>query len=310
MKYLITGGCGFIGFHLAKELLNKKEEVIIIDNFNNFYNPRIKKQRAKILNKATIYKQDILNYQELKKIFKHHSFDKVIHLAAQPGVLQSINKKELYQKNNIKGTENIFRCCAKFNIKNIVFASSSSVYRGNKTPFKEDCVIKKDISFYAQTKRKNELLAKTYSKKYKLNINSLRLFNVYGPNGRPDLVFYIFTEALLKNKNIIINGDGETLRDFTYVTDIVNGIVKASNLNLGFQIINLGHGKPITLNKLVFLLEKITKKKAIKIYRPKNQLDMTATFADISKAKNLLNWQPEITINQGLKKLINWHKKK
>ena len=308
MRYLITGGCGFIGFHVALELLKKDNEVIIIDNFNNFYDPALKFKRASLLENAIIYHEDILNLEKLEEIFNRHNFDRVIHLAAQPGVLQSNKMPEVYKENNIKGTYNVFECCRKHNIKNTVFASSSSVYRNNELPFKEENAIKEDISIYAKTKIENELLAKEYCQKYNLNMIGLRMFNVYGSHGRPDLVFHIFTEALLDNKVININGSDETLRDFTHVSDIVKGIIKASNLEIGFEIINLGNSSPLSLKRLISLLEENIGTKAEKIYVPKDRIDMQATFADINKAKELLNWAPEVSIEDGIKELVLWHK--
>jgi len=310
MKYLITGGCGFIGFHLALELINRGEEVTIIDNFNNYYDPKLKLQRADLLGEATIYKEDILNEEKLDEIFTKHSFDKVIHLAAQPGVLQSFKTPELYKENNIQGTRNVFECCYKHNIKNIVFASSSSVYRNSTPPFTEDAEINGDLSFYAHTKRQNELLAKEYNEKYGLNIVGLRMFNVYGTHGRPDLVFYIFTEALLNNEAININGTGETLRDFTNIKDIVEGIIRAADLNSGYEIINLGNNNPANLKTLITLIEKNLNTTAQKTYSPKNSMDMDVTFADITKAKNLLNWEPKIKLEDGISELTDWHKNK
>ena len=246
----------------------------------------------------------------MDEIFSRHAIDKVIHLAAQPGVLQSFKTPEVYEENNVLGTSNVFKCCHKYHVKNTVFASSSSVYRNNLTPFKEDAVIKGDLSIYAHTKIKNELLAKEYSDKYGLNIVGVRMFNVYGTYGRPDLVFYIFAEALLNNKAIKINGNGQTMRDFTNVKDVVIGIISAADLNSKYEIINLGNNNPIDLERLISLLEKNLNTTTQKIYTTKNDIDMDITFADITKAKTLLNWLPKIKIEDGIKELALWHKNK
>jgi UDP-glucuronate 4-epimerase len=308
MKYLITGGCGFIGFHLARQLIRQGHEVVIIDNFDDFYDPALKFQRAALLPEATIYPGDILDCDKLEEIFSHHAFDKVIHLAAQPNVLYSFKVPELYQKNNVAGTANVFEFCQRYRIKNTVFASSSSVYRNNRPPFQEEAEIHEELSIYAQTKRQNELLAREYHEKYGLNIIGLRMFNVYGTHGRPDLVFYIFIETLLRHQAININGTGATQRDFTHVDDVVAGIIKAADLNAGYEIINLGGGAPVDLETLAGIIEKHLGVKAKKVYLEKNGFDMDITFAAITKAKRLLDWEPKVKIEDGLAALVAWHR--
>jgi len=310
MKYLVTGGCGFVGFHLAKTLLDRNNEVVIIDNFNDFYDPEIKKQRANILTKAIIYKEDILNRDKLDSIFKEHNFDKVIHLAAQANVRISVDHPELYVENNIVGTFNVFECCRKYNVKNTVFSSTSSVYGNNETPFNENHHIDNKLSIYAYTKRSNELLAKIYNETYGLNIIGLRLFNVYGTHGRPDLAFYIFTEAILNEKPIQIYGTGSTRRDLTHISDVVEAIILAANLVTNYEVINIGNNNPISIEELIELISKYSGLKVNKTYHPKHHSDMDITFADITKAKRLLNWEPKIKIEDGIEELVLWHKTK
>lgn len=308
MKYLITGGCGFIGFHLAQELIKRGEAVTIIDNFNDFYDPALKFERAALLKEATVYQADILDEARLDQIFAKHHFDKVIHLAAQPNVRLSSEKPGLYIKNNIVGTFNVFECCRRYKIKNTVFASSSSVYGRNQPPFNEEQEISDQLSIYAYTKRSNELLAKIYSDRYGLNMVGLRMFSAYGSYGRPDLAFYIFTEAALNNRPLNIYGTGEARRDFTHISDIVEAIILSANLEVRYEIINIGNSKPISMNELTDLITKHSEQTANKIYYPKHEADMDITFANIEKAKSLLNWTPQIKTEDGIKDLVNWHR--
>ena len=310
MKYLITGGCGFIGFHVAKELINRQEEVVIIDNFNDSYDPAIKYGRAKLLSEAIIYEADILDVAKMEEIFSRHAFDKVIHLAARPGVRLSAERPELYIKNNIEGTFNVFESCRQHNVKNVVFASSSSVYSHNEPPFNENQEIKDELSIYAHTKRTNELLAKIYCDSYGMDIVGLRFFSAYGTYGRPDLIFHIISEALLKHETINIYGDGEIQRDFTHVNDIAESIILAANLNVGYEIFNIGNNNPISLNKLIDLIAERLKTDVLKNYQERNKIDMDITLADISKAKNILHWEPKVSLDDGIAELADWHLKK
>ena len=310
MNYLITGGCGFIGFHVAQELIKRGEAVAIIDNFNDFYDPALKFQRAAQLHGAAIYQADILDEKRLEEIFSERSFDRVIHLAAQPNVRLSLEKPELYIKNNIVGTFNVFDCCRRHKIKNTVFASSSSVYSCNQAPFDEEQIINNQLSIYAYTKRSNELLAKIYSDRYGLNMVGLRMFSAYGPYGRPDLAFYIFAEAALKRQPINIYGTGQAQRDFTHISDIVEAIILSSHLNARYEIINIGSSRPVSMDELTTLISKHCAHEVNKVYYPKHAADMDITYANIGKAKRLLNWSPRVQIEDGVKDLIDWHRTK
>jgi UDP-glucuronate 4-epimerase len=309
---LLTGAAGFIASHTALTLLKSGETVIGIDDLNDYYNPQWKKDNLERLKKFTnfqFFKTDIRDFAKLEEIFKDNKIDLIIHLAARAGVRPSIQKPLLYQEVNVGGTLNLLELARQNQIKDFVFASSSSVY-GNqeKVPFSESDPVNKPISPYAATKKAGEMLCYTYSHLYKLNCTCLRFFTVYGPWGRPDMAPYLFTEAILKGKVINKFGDGSSERDYTYIDDIVAGVVAATHLHRPFEIINLGNNQPVSLNQFIALLEKLTAKK-MKI----NQLAMQAgdvkrTYADISKAQKLLNFQPKTSFEDGLKQLIDWYK--
>ena len=307
MKYLITGGCGFIGFHLAKELLENGEEVIIVDNFNDYYDPKIKRDRAAELMGAIIEEIDILDFSALEIIFTKYNIDRVIHLAAYPGVYFSSVHPELYIKNNIEGTFNIFEISRRQGIKNIVFASSSTVYKGLKPPFEEDCLLSNQMSVYGYTKRAGELLAENYVNNYQMNIVALRLFSVYGTHGRPDLIFNIIPEALINNHELIVFGDGHQKRDWTNVKDVVTAIKLASARFAGFEVFNIGASKSNSLLKMIKTLAAELNATPIIKYQARRDLDMEITHADISRARAVLDWEPMINFRDGLAELAAWH---
>jgi UDP-glucuronate 4-epimerase len=243
-------------------------------------------------------------------VFEENKFDRIIHLGAQAGVRYSLTNPHIYLRSNIEGTLNIFECARKYGIKHIVYASSSSVYGGNtKIPFSESDPVEKPISFYAKTKRSNELMAYTYHHLYGITSTGLRFFTVYGPYSRPDMAAWIFAKNITEGKEIQLFNNGHMRRDFTYVTDIVDGILKAAELDLGCEIINLGNNGPVELTYFVELIEKNLGKKAIKKHLPMQPGDVPATWADISKAKKLLNWEPITSIEEGMIKFIDWYKK-
>jgi UDP-glucuronate 4-epimerase len=313
MKILITGGAGFIGSSLAKTLLKKNIKVVIFDNFNSFYNPVFKKEN---INSLSAYRQnlsivegDILKIADLKKLFKEHQFDKIVHLAAYPGILSSFNLPQLYASNNIQGTLNMLEHARKNSINHFLFGSSSSVY-GNleKTPFKENVVSDSFLSPYAKTKRAGELLCYSYNKNYNINMTIFRFFSVYGPQVRPDMSTYLFTESILNQKTINVFGNGEIQRDFTYIDDAVSAILLGLKKEFPYEEFNIASGKPISLNELIGTLEKITKKKARIKYLEALPFDMPITYGDISKAKKMLGYQPRIDLKEGLSKLVKWFK--
>lgn len=314
--FLITGGAGFIGSTLSEQLLKKNEKVVIVDNFCDFYSPIIKgKNIAKIKDNQNlkIYKEDIRNREGLKKIFDENKIDVVINLAAMAGVRPSIEKPVLYQDVNCMGLQNILEEMKNHNIKNGVLASSSSVYGNCKeTPFKEDMIVDFAISPYAATKKSNEIMAHVYHKLYNMNIIMLRFFTVYGPRQRPDLAINKFTKLMIEGKKIPMFGDGTSSRDYTYIDDIVDGIIKSceyclKNENV-YEILNLGNSKPISL---IDMIQTIGKKLDIEpqiIKLPMQAGDVDITFADITKAKKLIGYNPKTPFDNGIEKFIKWYK--
>lgn len=312
MKILITGSAGFIGSNLTQKLLFENHSIVGLDNFNNYYSPEYKEENTKELEKSKkfkLYRADIINKKEIEKIFSQEKPDKVVHLAARAGVRPSIEQPLLYNKVNIEGTLNVFEASRKNKVKKIVFASSSSVYGGRKkVPFKETDKVDKPISPYAATKKAGELLAHTYHHLYNLPIICLRFFTVYGPKGRPDMAPYLFTKWVNEGKSIKMFGDGSTKRDYTYIDDITAGISSALDKDLGYEIINLGNSEVVQLIDFINLVGKLLNKKVKIDQLPEQPGDVPITNADITKAKKLLNYQPQTSFEQGMKKFINWYK--
>lgn len=313
MKILVTGCAGFIGSHVAEALLLRGDTVIGIDNINDYYDPAKKEKNLEILKKHkkfVFYKEDIRNYDNLKRIFIRENPDKVVHLAARAGVRASIQNPLLYQDVNIRGTLNLLELAKNSKAKSFVFASSSSVY-GNqeKTPFSEDDDVSTPISPYAATKRAGELLCYTYHHLYNTSITCLRFFTVYGPRGRPDMAPYKFTKLIIEGKPVPRYGDGTTKRDYTYITDIVKGVIAAIDKELSFEIINLGNNKPVMLNDFIRVIEEATHRKAVIKEMPMQPGDVNITYADIRKAQRLLGYQPETSIEEGMKKFVEWYEK-
>ncbi len=313
MKILVTGGAGFIGFHLAKKL-SEKEDVVIVDNLSDYYDIKLKEARLEqIKDNVEFHKIDISDFSSLKKIFEKYEFDLICHIAAQAGVRYSLINPWAYEKSNILGTLNIFELAKKFNIKKVIYASSSSVYGGNKkVPFSEEDKVDKPISLYAATKIANELMAHTYHHLYKIDMVGLRYFTVYGPFGRPDMAMFKFTKNIFEDKPIEVYNFGNMKRDFTYIDDIVEGTIKAINFCLNnddiCEIINLGNSKPVELNYFIELLEKEIGKEAKKNLLPLQPGDVLKTYADITKAKKLLGWEPKTEIEEGVKKFVEWYR--
>ena len=314
--YLITGGAGFIGSSLAEELLKQGHKVIAIDNFCNFYDPKIKENNlANILKKENfkIYRGDIRDKTILEEIFTKNNIDVVVHLAAMAGVRPSIENPILYQEVNCMGTQNILEEMIKHNIKNLVMASSSSVYGNCKeVPFKEDMIVDFAISPYAATKKANEVMTHVYHKLFKMNVIMLRFFTVYGPKQRPDLAINKFTRLMLNNQEIPMFGDGTTSRDYTYIKDIVDGIIKSCNYVLKntvtYEIINLGNSSPISLKQMIYTIAKVLKIEPKIKQMPMQPGDVERTFADIAKAKKIIDYDPKTTFEEGISKFIKWYK--
>lgn len=312
MIILVTGGAGFIGSHLCERLLKDGKEVIAVDDFNDFYDPKRKEKNIMgcLKNKRfKIYKSDIRNKEEIKKIFEKNKIDIIVHLAARAGVRPSMENPLLYIDVNVNGTLAILELAREFGVKKFVFASSSSVYGGNeKTPFSEDDPINNPLSPYAITKIAGEQLCGIYSRLYGINIVCLRFFTVYGPRGRPDMAPYKFTNLIMQDKEIEVYGDGSSKRDYTFISDIIDGIAAAIEKELKFEVINLGDSNPVELKYLISLIEQNTGKKAKIKFMPEQKGDVPITYADVSKAKRLLGYKPKVKIEEGIKKLAEWYK--
>ena len=308
---LITGGAGFIGSSLADKLLNEGNKVIVIDNFNDYYDVKIKENNiAHNLSNSNyqLHRADIEDINTLKNIFKNNSIDIVVHLAARAGVRPSLENPLAYIKTNILGTVNILEEMKKHHVKKLVFASSSSVY-GNCSAekFSEELNVREPISPYAATKSSCEQICYTYMHLYGINTVCLRFFTVYGPRQRPDLAINKFTHLIEDGQPIPMYGDGNTCRDYTYVDDIVDGICAAIEYNkTSYEIINLGGGEPITLKNMIETIEKTLNKKAIIDHLPMQPGDVDKTICDWSKAKALLSYAPKTSFAEGISKFINW----
>ncbi len=309
MKILITGAAGFIGSHLTERLLNNGCEVIGIDNFDDFYDPNIKRKNlsAVLQNKQfKLIDADIRDSRSMEKALSEN-IDTVVHLAAKAGVRPSIENPLLYADVNINGTMVLLEAARKNKINKLIFASSSSVYGNNKKiPFSEDDNIDFPISPYAATKKACELICHTYHSLYNINISCLRYFTVYGPRQRPDLAIHKFAGLILHNKPIPVFGDGTMKRDFTYIDDIIDGTVAAIEKCNGFKIYNLGESKPIQLSVLIEEIEAALGKKADKQFLPPQPGDVDQTYADINKAKRELGYNPHTHIKQGLADFVKW----
>lgn len=318
MRYLVTGGAGFIGSNLCQKLLELGNDVYIIDNFNDFYDPEIKRENISYVKKTSekyqkkliVFEGDIRDKVLLKETFKN-DIEVVVHLAAMAGVRPSIEKEHLYWDVNIMGTQNILEECKNNNVKKVVFASSSSVYGNSPTvPFKESDKVDFPISPYAATKKSGELLCYTHHHLYKTSVACLRFFTVFGPRQRPDLAINKFTRMIMNNEVIPVYGDGTSYRDYTYIDDIVDGIISSiewvTNNECVYDIFNLGGDEPISLNRMISTIENTLNRKAKIQYLPMQPGDVNRTCADISKSTNVLGYKPKTTFEEGIKKFIEW----
>ncbi len=311
MKIMVTGAAGFIGSNLVKRLLDGNIEVIGIDNLNDYYNPKFKLGNLKALKQNSNFsfkKIDLTNTDQIEEIFRNNKFDKIIHLAALAGVRASIEKPSLYINNNINGTYNLLNMSRLYNVDQFIFASSSSVYGLNKAPFTEDLAINTPLNPYALTKITGENLCFTFNKLFGIKTTILRFFTVYGPSGRPDMAPYIFVRSALNKMPISIYGDGNATRDFTYIDDIVNGILLSLNKEFDFEIFNLGAANPIRLQKFIELIQDITKEKFKINFREARKSEMLDTSANIEKAKIMLGYIPKVNIKEGLIQFIDWYR--
>ncbi|WP_298505538.1 NAD-dependent epimerase/dehydratase family protein [uncultured Maribacter sp.] len=330
---LVTGSAGFIGFHLVKTLLHDETYNIVgIDNINDYYDVNLKLSRLKeigiekeninedcslsLSSKNSNYrfgKIDITNAHNLEILFKKENFDYVIHLAAQAGVRYSIENPSAYIQTNMLGYFNVLECCRNYKINHFVYASSSSVYGGNKkVPFSEEDKVDNPVSLYAATKKGNELMAYTYSHLFDFRTTGLRFFTVYGPWGRPDMAPMLFANAICKSKPIKVFNNGDMLRDFTYIDDIVDGVIKCLNFKTTkipkAEIFNIGNSKPINLMEFIETLEIAINRKSERIMMPIQPGDVKVTYADTTKLKDTTGYNPKTEIKQGVKNFIDWYK--
>ncbi len=325
-KILITGAAGFIGYHLTLKLISKGYKVVGIDNLNEYYNSDLKILRIKNIEKSSFsknfnfFKIDLLEREELIKLFKVNEFNYVINLAAQAGVRYSFKNPESYVESNLVGFFNILEMCRLNAPEHLLFASSSSVYGMNsKLPFSSEDNTDHPINLYAATKKSNELLAYSYSHLYKINTSGFRFFTVYGPWGRPDMSYFLFTKAILDGKEISLFNNGEMERDFTYIDDITDGIYnslkkkhknlksKYSDSRAPFKIYNIGNNNPINLKEFVQVIEELLNRKAIIKYTSQQNGEMPITYADIEDSKEDLKFDPKFDIHSGLKEFVNWY---
>ena len=308
MNILVTGGAGFIGSALARRLADEGHQVIVVDNFNEYYDVNLKRARQReLLAGIEVIEGDISNKNDLYELFANHDFDVVCHLAAQAGVRYSVEHPEVYVNTNVVGTQYLFETMKDFGVKRMVYASTSSAYGISSTsPFKEDEKADRPVSMYAVTKRAGELMAHMYYSMYGIESTCLRFFTVYGPWSRPDMAMLKFAEKMMAGEVIDIYNNGDLRRDFTYIDDIVDGFVKAVEKPLGYEIINLGNGKPVELIDFVTSLEQVLGVEAKKNMMEMQSGDVYETFADTTKAKELLGFESQTDFHEGIKKFAEW----
>ena len=311
MNFLVTGGAGFIGSHVCERLLNGGHSVWAFDDLNSFYDPQIKRRNIHDIQSLAkpfeFIHGDITDRVALDEVFSSVKFDQVIHLAARAGVRPSLAAPALYQRVNVEGTVNLLEAARLNGVKKIIIASSSSVYGVNsKVPFAESDPIFAAISPYAASKLACEALGHTYHHVYGMDVAMLRFFTVYGPRQRPDLAIHKFAQLISAGKPIPVFGDGSTARDYTYVTDTVDGVIACTKKEIGFDIFNLGESQTVTLNYLIKLLEKALGTKAIIDRQPPQPGDVPVTFADVTKSRARLGYQPHIKVEQGITLFIDW----
>ncbi len=311
-KVLVTGASGFIGMHLCESLLMDGFQVSGIDNLNNYYDVKLKSDRLKRLKNYpdfSFFKTDLTDKSALDSVFKQIKPEKVINLGAQAGVSYSLINPNAYIESNILGFTNILESCKYYNVKGLIYASSSSVYGGNKKlPFSENDLVDKPISIYAVSKVANELMAHSYNYLFGLRTTGLRFFTVYGPWGRPDMALYIFSNKICSGEPIDVFNEGEMYRDFTYVGDIVKGIKLALNKNYKYEIFNLAYGKSENIMDMIRILENKLGMSAKIKYKKMRAGDIKSTHADISHSKKLLGYNPNTNITQGISKFVDWYK--
>jgi UDP-glucuronate 4-epimerase len=308
-KILLTGCCGFIGWKVGEKLLEESYEVLGIDEMNNYYDIRLKEWRLEQLKKKNknfkFLKMDIAS-KEIERVIKNFSPGVIINLAARAGVRASIEDPFIYFRSNLTGTLKLLEYAQKLDIEKFILASTSSIYAGESMPFSENLAVNKPISPYAASKKAAEVTCYTYHYLYNIKVNIFRFFTVYGPAGRPDMSVFKFIKLIEEETPIIVFGDGKQNRDFTYVEDIANGVVKGLNPE-NYQIINLGSNQPHELNEVISLIEKELGKKAVIEYREFCKTDVKGTWANIKKAGEMLGWQPHTYLEEGIEKTVKWY---
>lgn len=310
MNILVTGGAGFIGSAVAQRLFADGHHVMILDDFNAYYDVELKRARAAQLpSEITVIEGSITDVELLESVFASQKFDAVCHLAAQAGVRYSLENPHVYVETNVQGTFRLLEAMRMHGVNRMVYASTSSIY-GNDTPapFTEDAVAHAPVSVYAATKKAGELLAHTYSTLYGMDVTCLRFFTVYGPWGRPDMALYKFVNAIQQGQPIDVYNEGKLRRDFTYIDDIVEGFVQAVERPMGYQIINLGNGSPVELLQFIDVIESELGQRAQKNMLPMQQGDVFETYADIRKAQELLGYQPKTKVEEGVREFVKWYK--
>ncbi len=335
LRILVTGAAGFIGFHLCKRLITEGIETIGFDNINNYYDVSLKNKRLALLQniskindgKFEFVKGDLKDHEKLNSVIKDNHIDIIFNLAAQAGVRYSLTNPSSYIQSNLVGFGNILEACRKFKIKQLIYASSSSVYGGNKKiPFKESYLTSHPVSLYGATKRSNELMAHSYSNLYNLNATGLRFFTVYGPWGRPDMALFLFTKAIVNNDPINVFNNGNMIRDFTYIDDIIESMFRLisnpakSEKNFDFydpdpsnswaphKIFNIGNSNPVSLLDYIAALESAIGKKAKKNFMPMQDGDVAITSSDCTKLENWINFRPQTSIKDGIDNFVSWYR--
>lgn len=316
-KILVTGAAGFIGFHLSQRLQNEKIDIVGLDNLNTYYDVQLKNDRLNQLQQAQMHfvQQDIVDQKALFTLFEKESFSHVIHLAAQAGVRYSIDNPQAYIESNMVGFFNVLEACRHYPVQHLIYASSSSVYGGNKKlPFSVEDPVDHPLSLYAATKKSNELMAHAYAHLYQTPMTGLRFFTVYGPWGRPDMAMFKFTQAIFEEKPIQLYNNGQHYRDFTYVDDIVESIVRlidcspTSEKQVPWSIYNIGHGDPVGLLDYIKIIEKHVGKKAIIEFLPAQAGDMENTHADTHSLQERIGFSPIVSLDEGVKRFVKWYR--
>ena len=310
MRLMVTGGAGFIGSHLCERMAGKEWEVVAVDNFNDYYDPRMKHRNVEGLGgnpRFLLIEGDILDRTLMEDVFRRYAFDAVVHLAARAGVRPSILDPLLYQRVNVEGTLQLLECSIRYGMPKFILASSSSVYGSNNpVPFREDADVDFPVSPYAATKRASEILAYTYHALHGIPVTCLRFFTVYGPRQRPDMAIHKFTRCVAEGKPIPMFGDGTSRRDYTYIDDILDGIEKSVERAEGYRIYNLGESRTVELGFLIRLIENALNRKAVIQRLGEQPGDVPVTHANIEKARRELDYRPHVSIEEGIPRFVDW----